>query len=63
MKNLVLFLISTFLLTSLTFGQGLVLLDTDENEVTGDTLEILGAADEGTIKKIIFLRNDSDEDI
>ncbi len=63
MKNLILFFISTFLLTSLTFGQGLVLLDTDENEVTGDTLEIPGDADESPIQKIIFLRNDTDEDI
>ncbi len=44
-------------------GQGLVLLDGDGNDITGDTLFVHGDAHANLIKGDLFFHNDSDEDM
>ncbi len=55
--------ILTFLFIPFAFGQGLILLDADGNDITGDTLFVHGDAHANLIKADIFFHNDSDEDM
>ncbi len=47
----------------LVHGQGLILLDADGNDITGDTLYVHGDAHANLIKGDLFFHNDSDEDM
>ena len=63
MKHLILFLL---LIVSPFYGaisQELVLLDQDDNNITNDTLVVLGAPDENIIKARVFLHNSLDSDM
>jgi hypothetical protein len=54
-----LFLI-TFLFPPFLYGQGLVILDEDNNDITADTLVVKKDAAQQVIKAQIYLHNDSD---
>ncbi len=63
MKPLPLLFLLTALTASLSFGQGLIILDEADNDITGDTLHVLGNANENIIKAQMFFHNASDEDM
>ncbi len=63
MKQLLLPFILTLFTASFSLAQGLVLLDADNNDITGDTLFVHGDAQANIIKGEIFFHNDSDEDM
>ncbi len=63
MKTLPLLFLLTALTASLSFGQGLIILDENDNDITGDTLHVLGDANENIIKAQMFFHNASDEDM
>ncbi len=63
MKQLLLPFFLTLFAASFSLAQGLVLLDADNNDITGDTLFVHGDAQTSIIKGEIFFHNDSDEDM
>lgn len=64
MKTAVLFLISVFLFVSFAKAEGLILLDAqDGNVITGDTLVIEGDASTSMIKREVFFKNTTEEDV
>ncbi len=63
MKKALLFILIILLMPSFTFGGGLILLDSEGNDITGDTLELTGSPDDDVLKAEVFLFNDTDEEI
>jgi len=63
MKKYLLPFILILFTASFSMAQGLILLDADNNEITGDTLFAHGDAGASIIKVEIFFHNDSDEDM
>ncbi|TVR42459.1 MAG: T9SS C-terminal target domain-containing protein [Bacteroidia bacterium] len=60
------FLLPLILITFTAYyslGQGLILLDADGNDITGDTLFVHGDAHANLIKGEVFFHNDSDDDM
>jgi hypothetical protein len=49
-----------FLFSTFSYGQGLVILDEDNNDITADTLVVKKDAAQQVIKAQIYLHNDSD---
>ncbi len=63
MKKIVLFIFTILLISSFSFGGGLVLLDSEGNDITGDTLDLAGLPDDDYLKAEVFFRNDMEEEV
>ncbi len=63
MNKLPLLFLLTLFTASFSLAQGLILLDAENNDITGDTLFVFGDASANIIKGEIFFHNDSDEDM
>jgi len=60
MKCKLLLLALSFFFSINLFGQGLIILDPDGNDITGDTLKVNGDANEDLIHAYIRIHNDSE---